>query len=75
MIYKMEVLIIPSIKFPILLNIYSPINLWKKRVEEVSPKNENKILNTNTNYYDHKSFPLYTKKEKARVVRSNSWSE
>ena len=67
MIYKMEVLIIPSIKFPILLNIYSPINLWKKGVEEVSPKNENKLTN--------KSFPLYTKKERTRVTRSNSWSE
>ena len=72
MIYKMEVLIIPSIKFPILLNIYSPINLWKKGVEEVSPKNENKLTNNN---YDHKSFPLYTKKERTRVTRSNSWSE
>ena len=69
MIYKMVVLIIPSIKFPILLNIYSPINVWKKEYEEPSPKNETKLN------YNHKSFPLYTKKERARVIRSNSWSE
>ncbi len=68
MIYKMEVLLIPSIKFPILLNIYSPIHVWKTEDIEVSPKNENKTFN-------HKSFPLYTKKEKTRLVRSNSWSE
>jgi hypothetical protein len=68
MIYKMEVLIIPSIKFPILLNIYSPINTWKNNEVEVSPKNENIK-------HIHKSFPLYTKKEKARIIRSNSWSD
>lgn len=73
MIYKMEVLIIPSIKFPILLNIYSPINIWKNKSIEVSPKNENHSNNNIT--FNHKSFPLYTKKEKARIVRSNSWSE
>ncbi len=72
MIYKMEVLIIPSIKFPILLNIYSPINVWKKEDVDVSPKNANKLNNI---MFDHKSFPLYTKKERARIVRSNSWSE
>jgi len=72
MIYKMEVLIIPSIKFPILLNIYSPINVWKNENIEVSPKNE---TSSNNVTFNHKSFPLYTKKEKARIVRSNSWSE
>ncbi len=57
---------IPPIKFPILMNIYSPVyqqnNLYK---EEPSPTN-NKSIHT---------FPSYTKKEKRRLIRSNSWSD
>ena len=62
----MEVLTIPPTKFPILMNIYSPVyhqnDLYK---EEVSPTNNKSI----------RTFPSYTKKEKRRLVRSNSWSE
>ena len=67
----MEELIIPFTKFPILMNIYSPVNLRKSNFLDSNTKSDKE--ETFPNPFILKSYPLYTKKEKKILSRSNSW--
>lgn len=58
----MEELIIPIIRFPVMFNLYTPIETEEK---------ENKIIDLKEKSIQ--SYPLYTKKDTCKRIRRNSW--